>query len=74
MSCLFDLLKDPHILIISDVVFCLFRATPTAYGGSQARDQVGAAATSHSHSYARSKRLLGCTPQLMATPDPLSTE
>ena len=32
--------------------FCLFRAVPTAYGGSQGRDQIGAAATDlcHSHS------------------------
>ena len=35
-------------------VFCLLRATPTAYGGSQARGPVGALATSlhHSHSNA----------------------
>ena len=35
-------------------VFCLFRATPTAHGGSQARGQVGVVAASlrHSHSNA----------------------
>ena len=37
-------------------VFCLFRATPTAYGGSQARGLIGAVATGlhHSHSNAGS--------------------
>ena len=34
-------------------VFCPFRAAPTAYGGSQARSQIGAVATGHSHSNAR---------------------
>ena len=27
------------------IFFCLFRATPTAYGGSQARIQIGAVGT-----------------------------
>ena len=38
------------------IVFCLFRAAPTAYGGSQARSQIGAvvAGLCHSHSNARS--------------------
>ena len=40
-------------------VFLLFRATPRAYGGSQAKDLIGATAAnlrhSHSHSHARSK-------------------
>ena len=31
-------------------VFCLFRAVPTAYGGSQAKGQIGAAAASLPHS------------------------
>ena len=37
--------------------FCLFRATPMAYGSSQARGQVGAVAAGlhHSHSNARSE-------------------
>ena len=37
--------------------FCLFRATPTAYGGSQARGRIGAAAADlyPSHSTARSE-------------------
>ena len=40
--------------------FCPFRATPTAYGGSQARGPVGAVAASlrHSHSNAGSKPCL----------------
>ena len=37
-------------------IYLLFRATPTAYGGSQARDQIKAAAARlhHSHSNTRS--------------------
>ena len=52
--------------------FCLFRATPAVYGGSQARGLIEAVAASlhHSHSNARSKLRLQPTPQLMATPDP----
>ena len=55
--------------------FCLFAiswAAPTAYGGSQARGLIGAAATClyRSHSNAGSKPRLRPTPQLTATPDP----
>ena len=52
--------------------FCLFRATPTANGGSQAKGQIGAVAASlpHSHSNAGSKLNLRPTPQLKATSDP----
>jgi len=55
--------------------FCLFAiswAAPTAYGGSQARGQIGAVATNlrQSHSNAGSEPRLRPTPQLMATPDP----
>ena len=52
--------------------FCLFRATPEACGGSQARGPIGAEATGlcHSHSNAGSKPYLWPTPQLTATPDP----
>ena len=32
-------------------VFCLFRAMPMAYGGSQARDLIRAIAAGHSHSH-----------------------
>ena len=55
--------------------FCLFifsRATPPAYGGSQARGQIGAVAAGlrQSHSNARSEPHLQPTPQLTAMPDP----
>ena len=48
-------------------VFCLFRAAPTAHGGSQGRGLIRAvaAALHQSHSNARSKPHL-----LMATLDP----
>ena len=54
------------------LVFCLFRATPAAYGGSQARGPIGATAASlhHSHSHAGSEPHLPPTPQLMAMPVP----
>ena len=42
--------------------FCLFRATPKAYGGSQARGP--ATGQHHSHSNARSEPCLWPTPQL----------
>ena len=49
--------------------FCLFRATPEAYGSSQARGQIRATAASlyHSHSKARSEPSLQPAPELMAT-------
>ena len=52
--------------------FCLFRATPTAYGGSQARGQIRAAAASlyYSHGNARSELNLPPTSQLVAMLDP----
>ena len=56
--------------------FCLFSATPEAYGGSQARDQIGAVAAGlcHSHSNTRSKLCLQPTPQLMVMLNPQPTE
>ena len=41
-------------------IFCIFRATPMAYGGSQANGQIRAVATGlcHSHSKAGSKSCL----------------
>ena len=52
--------------------FCLFRDALAAYGGSQARGQIGAtnASLCYSHSNARSKPHLRLTPQLTAMPDP----
>ena len=46
--------------------FCLFRATPAAYGGSQARGRIGTTAASllYSHSNPRSELHLQSTPQL----------
>ena len=54
------------------LIFWLFRATPEAYGDSQARGLIGATAAGlqHSHSNARSEPRLQLTPQLMATLDP----
>ena len=56
-------------------VVCLFafsRATPMAYGGSEARGLIGAAATGlhQSHSNMGSEPRLQPPPQLTATPDP----
>ena len=52
----------------------LFRATPVTYGGSQAWGQTRAAVADlhHSHSNTGPELCLRPTPQLMATPDPLS--
>ena len=49
-----------------------FRATPEAYGGSQARGLIGAVAAGlhQSHSNGRSELHLRPTPQLMAALDP----
>ena len=52
------------------LVFCLFRAAPMAYGGSQARGPIGAVAASLHHSHAGSEPCLQPTPQLTAMPDP----
>ena len=50
-------------------VFCLFRVAPVAYGGSQARGQIGAVAAGlhHGHSNAGSEPGLRPTLQLTAT-------
>ena len=54
------------------ILFLLFRATPVAYGNSQARGQIRAIAAGlhHSHSNAGSELCLQPTPQLMAMLDP----
>ena len=53
-------------------LFCLLRASPMAYGGSQARGLIRAVADGHSHSHsnARSEPHLQPTLQLTAMPDP----
>ena len=56
-------------------IFCLFafsRATPTTYGGLQARGLIEATAAGlrQSHSNSGSELSLQPTPQLMATPGP----
>ena len=52
--------------------FFLLRVTPVAYGGSQARGQIRAAAAGlcHSHSDTGSEAHLRPTPQTTAMPDP----
>ena len=54
------------------VLFFLFRAIPIAYGSSQARGQIGAAAAGlhYSHSNTGSKPCLQPMPQLVAMLDP----
>ena len=62
--------KKPFLF--SFLVFCPFRAAPTAYGGSQARGLIGAIAAGlhYSHSNARSEPRLQPTSQLTVVPDP----
>ena len=66
-----DNINDGIFIFLS---FVFFRAAPTAYGGSQARSQIGAGATApglhHSHSNSASGLRLRPTPQLTAMPDP----
>ena len=52
--------------------FCLFRATPTTYGDSQARGPVRTIASGlyHGHSDSGSEPSLQRIPQLMTMPDP----
>ena len=50
--------------------FSLYRATPTAYGGSQARGRMGATPAGLPHDNARSELRLRPTPELTAMLDP----
>ena len=65
-----------HLLVLFIYLFiCVlsyFRATPTVYGGSQARDLIGAIAAGlhQSHSNAISEPCLQPASQLTAMPDP----
>ena len=65
----------PNLFIRTPVtlfVLSFSRATPMAFGGSQARGLIGAVAARlcHSHSNARSELRLQPTPKLTAIPDP----
>ena len=70
----FDLTSPDKIVIanFSLSFFCRFRGAPAAYGGSQARGQIGAVAAGLRHSHSNTDP--GHTPppmlQLAATPDP----
>ena len=60
----------PNIFHHNEIyIFGLFRATPVAYGGSQARGQIrtAAAGLGQSHSHVGSKPRLPPTPQRTAT-------
>ena len=39
-----------YFIVLYFILFCLFRATATAYGGSQAGDQIGATIANLHHS------------------------
>ena len=60
------------VVVVFLILFCFFRAVPAAYGGSQARSRIKAAAAGPhpSHSNVGSKPHLQPIPQLMAMPDP----
>ena len=51
-------------------IFLLFIAAPMAYGTSQSRGQIGAAAVGLHHSIVGSELHLQTIPQLTAMPDP----
>ena len=67
-KCSVDIYQFDKVFIF---IFLLFRATPAAYRGFQAKGQVRAIAAGlhHSHSNSGSKPRLRPTPQLTATPD-----
>ena len=66
------LFRSSFLLLLLLSLFFFFKAALTAYGGSQARDGIGATAAGlhHSNRNARSKPCLPPTPQLTATPGP----
>ena len=73
---MFNLATQFFFLFFIFLSFYLSRATPSAYGGSQAGGPIGAVATGlhHSHSNLGSEPRLQPTPQLTSTPDPQPTE
>ena len=67
---IFHFVKDLIILIFLLFLFSLLlTVAPVAYGNSQARDQIGAAAVGLHYSNTRSELHLWPKPQLAATPD-----
>ena len=58
--------------VLGVLIFFFFRAPPLAYGSSQGRGQIRAAAASlyHNHSNTRSQPRLQPIPQLRAVQDP----
>ena len=64
--------RGRHLCFVSGFCVCLFRATPPAYGGSQARGQIGAVASGLwlNQSNVESRPRLQPTPQPTAVPDP----
>ena len=64
------------LMVVLSLIFFLVGGAPVAYGSAQARGQIGAMAASHSHSHsnAGSEPYLQPTSQLLATPDPQTTE
>ena len=50
--------------------FFLFRASPAAYGGAQARGSIGAAAVGLRHNHSNMGFELHLQPPLQFTPDP----
>ena len=64
-----DEMEQSKLFKIKKKFFFLFRATDTAYGCSQARGQIRAAAASLCHSHTGSEPHLWPIPQLLATLD-----
>ena len=64
--------KKKSLFVFFFGLFATSWADPTAHGGSQARDQIGATAAHlcHSHGNTESEPCLRPTPHLMATPEP----
>ena len=63
---------EEKIIKANKFFFCLFRATPMAYGGSQARGRIRATAAKLQHSHSNTNTIselhLRPTPQLIAMP------
>ena len=61
-----------HLVVLCLVLFCFFRPTPTAYGNSHARGQIGAIAAGLHHDYSNVGSEAGVQPipQVMTMQDP----